>query len=389
MEFPPKKKAGIYIHIPFCAKKCPYCDFYSITDLSLTSGFANVLLQEMGANRLDTLFFDTLYIGGGTPSILDGNQIYRILEGAFRYFKVMPGAELTMEINPGTVNLSQLREYRQAGINRINIGIQSFQDPNLDFLGRIHCARDANLSFDWAIRAGFANIGIDLIYGLPRQTKTNWLKDLEHAVRLQPTHLSCYMLTCEPGTPLHQDMLRGKVKAADDGNIRQLFDFTAEYLEFHEYIQYEVSNFARSDEAGSEANRSRHNMKYWSLAPYIGFGPSAHSFLEPKRYWNYADVKKYIHEIEAGRPAVEETELLTSEQIMMEAVYLQLRTAAGIDLAGFNQKFDLDFVQTFDKIIAGLEKDALLKLSRSHCALTRKGLAFLDTIVPMFTSQKI
>jgi oxygen-independent coproporphyrinogen-3 oxidase len=338
---------------------------------------------------LNTLVFDSLYIGGGTPSILDGNQIHQIIEGAFQYFHILPGAEMTLEVNPGTVSPAQLDGYLQAGINRINIGVQSFRDSNLNFLGRIHSVKDANISFQWAQQAGFDNIGMDLIYGLPNQTSKNWREDLQHAVELQPKHLSCYMLTLETGTPMYKDWRQHKFKPATDGRIRQLFDLTMDCLEASGYLQYEISNFARIDEGGSEANRSRHNMKYWSMASYIGLGPSSHSFIAPKRFWNYADVIKYANEIEAGQPAIEKTERLTVEQMMMEAIYLGLRTTAGISFIEFNQRFGLDFAQVFADIISELTKDALLAVTHNHCALTRKGFALLDSIVTMFTNQDI
>lgn len=377
---------GIYIHIPFCVRKCPYCDFYSITDLSLKSRFVQALNREMEIVELDAFFFDTLYIGGGTPSVLNPDAIERIIKTVFLHFDFLPDAEVTIEVNPATVSFEQFRDYFKAGVNRLNIGVQSFQEGNLNFLGRIHSEVDAFLAYESARHAGFDNIGMDLIYGLPEQTKANWRFDLEHAVQMRPDHLSCYMLTCEPGTPLHQDLKGGRFQRLNEVNVRDLFDLTIDYLESHRYVHYEISNFARRTDTTLALPVSRHNMKYWSFIPYVGFGPSAHSFIEPQRYWNCSDVKKYIREIEAGRLPIEEKEVLSTEQLMMEAIYLGLRTINGIDLAEFNQRFKVDFLRTFDKTITDLEKSGLLKIAQDHCALTRKGLSLLDSITSALTS---
>jgi oxygen-independent coproporphyrinogen-3 oxidase len=389
MDFQQKKRAGIYIHIPFCVKKCPYCDFYSITDLSLKPGFLQALIREMELFQSGSLNFDTIYLGGGTPSVLDFDDIFLIIKGALEIFNILPAPEITLEINPGTVTRTLLNAYLRAGINRLNIGAQSFQEANLNFLGRIHSVKDAKLAFEEARQSGFENIGLDLIYGLPQQTKENLRADLENAVQLGPDHLACYLLTCEPGTPLHQDLQSGRYRPLHDLKVRELFDLTIDYLETHGYIQYEISNFARRTDETSPPLMSRHNLKYWSFAPYAGFGPSAHSFIQPERYWNYADVKKYSDEIEAGRLPVEEKEVLTTEQLMMETIYLGLRTIQGIDLIEFNQRFTVDFLHTFDRIVTDLETDGLLRMAQNHCALTRKGLAYHDSVVSMFTGQDV
>lgn len=383
------KPGGIYIHIPFCVNKCPYCDFYSITDLSLKPEFLRALMREMALFEAGSLDFDTIYLGGGTPSVLDCDDIFRIIDGALERFDILPGPEITLEINPGTVARTSLSAYLEAGINRLNIGVQSFQQENLNFLGRIHSVKDACHAFEEARQSGFDNIGLDLIYGLPKQTKASWRAELDRAVQLGPDHLACYMLTSAPGTRLQQDLQSGRYRPLNDDRVRELFDLTIDYLETHGYVQYEISNFARRTAEPSPPLMSRHNLKYWSFAPYVGFGPAAHSFILPERSWNYADVKQYIHEIESGKPPVEDKEILAMEQLMMENIYLGLRTIQGIDLIEFNQRFGLDFLHTFDRIIGDLEKQGLLRMTQNYCALTRKGLAYLDSVVSMFTSQDV
>ena len=385
----PEKPAGLYVHIPFCLRKCCYCDFYSISDLSQTSGFLAALKREMQMNSGTSLVFDTLYIGGGTPSVLPPEAIGQIIETAGRYFSIASDAEKTLEVNPGTVTLENLSEYRKFGVNRLNIGVQSFNDNNLRFLGRIHSGRDARLSVEWAHRAGFDNIGLDLIFGLPGQDKINWLSDLTQAGNLEPEHLSCYMLTCESGTPLDREVKTGRIHLAAEGRVLDLFDTAIHFLTNHDFLHYEVSNFARMAGPNHEPRTSRHNLKYWSFAPYIGLGPSAHSFIEPERYWNHRSVATYVRQIEAGKSATAEIERLTKEQMVIEAIYLGFRTTRGIDLDMFKARFDISFSQTFDKTIAELETRGMIKLSERHCALTRTGLPFLDSIASMFTSQDI
>ena len=383
------KPAGLYVHTPFCVKKCRYCDFYSISDFSLTSRFLAALKQEMQLNSAIPLVFDTLYIGGGTPSVLAPVAIEQIIESASRYFSFVSDCEITLEVNPGTVTRESLGAYHKFGINRLNIGVQSFDDANLRFLGRSHSANEARLSVEWAREAGFDNIGLDLIFGLPGQDKTNWLSDLTLAGKLDPEHLSCYMLTRESGTPLDRDVKTGRVRLATEGTILNLFDIAIDFLTARNFLHYEVSNFARVAGADRIARTSRHNLKYWSFVPYIGLGPSAHSFIEPERYWNHRSVITYVREIEAGRSALAEKERLTKEQMMIEAIYLGFRTTWGIDLDMFKTKFDIDFNEFFGSTIGELEKKSMIQRRGKRCALTRKGLLFLDSIASMFVCREM
>ena len=383
------KPAGLYVHIPFCLKKCRYCDFYSISDLSQTSGFMAALKREMQMNSDTPLVFDTIYIGGGTPSVLEPDAIGRILETASRYFSIASDSEITLEVNPGTASFDKLLEYRKFGINRLNIGVQSFDDENLRFLGRIHSGKDARLSVEWDRRAGFDNIGLDLIFGLPGQDKTNWLSDLTRAGNLEPEHLSCYMLTCESGTLLARDVKTGRIRLAAEDMVLNLFDTAIHFLTTRSFLHYEVSNFARMAGPHREPKTSRHNLKYWSFAPYIGLGPSAHSFIEPERCWNHRSVATYMRQIEAGKSAIAEKERLTPEQMMIEAIYLGFRTTWGIDLKALNAKFDINFAQTFHKTIAELETRGMIQLNEGHCTLTRNGLLFIDSIASMFICQEM
>ena len=382
------KPAGLYVHIPFCLKKCRYCDFYSISDLSQTSRFTAALKHEMQMSSRP-LAFDSFYIGGGTPSLLAPKVIGDIIETAGRYFSMASDAEITLEINPGTVTLDNLSEYRKLGVNRLNIGVQSFDDSNLGFLGRIHSAREAHLSIKWARRAGFDNIGLDLIFGLPVQDKANWLGDLRQAQKLEPEHLSCYMLTCESGTPLAKDVKVDRIRWASAGVVLDLFNTAIDFLTSRNFLHYEVSNFARMAGPDHRPRTSRHNLKYWTSAPYIGLGPSAHSFIEPKRYWNHRSVATYIRQIEAGTSAMAEKETLSKEQMMIEAIYLGLRTTWGINLTEFQAKTDINFTQAFGKTVAELKSQGMIEMREGHCVLTRKGLFLIDSIASMFICQEM
>jgi putative oxygen-independent coproporphyrinogen III oxidase len=375
---------GIYVHIPFCVKKCPYCDFYSITDTSLKKRFISAVISEMNMTCNLPFKLDTLYIGGGTPSVLDTELITRIIETAHSLYKLLPDSEITIEVNPGTVKPEKLKEYKDAGVNRISIGVQSFQERNLKFLGRIHTVEDADLAIQWARDSGFENIGIDLIYGIPGQTQKSWLCDLAKAVSYKPEHLSCYMLTYESGTPMEKDLQKGLFKPLEEEMVGELFTATAEFLAAKGYEQYEISNFARA-----KSLRSRHNQKYWSFAPYIGLGPSAHSFIEPRRCWNKASVTAYIKDLEEGKPPIDGQEVLNREQMMTESIFLGLRKADGIDVSEFNRRFDENLFKIFGKQIADFKKEGLIVTNQTSCALTVKGMLFLDSITSMLVSQDL
>ena len=380
---------GIYVHIPYCVRKCPYCDFFSSVDHSSVPLFLESLEREIEMVGGMDQTFDTLYIGGGTPSVLEPEAIARIIVAAHRHFNIRPDVETTLEVNPGTTSRESLAKYRRAGVNRLNIGVQSFHDENLKFLGRIHSVDEAISSIEWARQAGFDNIGLDLIYGLPGQDKKAWRGDLKCALEADVAHISCYILTVESETLLGQDVKAGRIEMPEDGVVRELFDTTIEFLTDHGFRQYEISNFARQTDDGSEARYSRHNQKYWSFAPYIGLGPSAHSFFSPQRRWNHRSVEKYVQQIKAGQLPIAEKETLTREQMIMEAIYLGLRTTRGIDLNRFEEMFEISFVKTFESEIADFKKKGFLKLTNTHCALTPRGMAYLDSITAMLTSQDV
>jgi len=376
--------AGIYIHIPFCLKKCPYCNFFSTPDLSLKESYIKALFHEIDHYNGCLLSFDTIYFGGGTPSLLSAVEISSILKKLFKHFKIQKDTEITMEINPGTAGAKNLQGYIASGINRINIGVQSFQDKYLGFLGRIHSARDACMALISAKNAGFSNIGMDLIYGLTDQSLKDWENDLQKALSFHPEHLSCYMLSYERKTPFYQARQNGHILPPDENLLGTFFSFTWDHLSSHGYTPYEISNFSRVDPKIEGLYRSRHNQKYWTFAPYIGLGPSAHSYMDPMRFWNIKSVDGYIRKIQSGNSPVAGKETLTLEQQMIESVFLGLRTKEGIDLKRFEKKFGPVFSSIFSKPLKKLEQKGYLTLSDTFCKLTPSGMRFHDSICDLF-----
>jgi oxygen-independent coproporphyrinogen-3 oxidase len=330
------------------------------------------------------LEFDTIYIGGGTPSVLTPEQIMGILENIFQWFRIAANAEITIEVNPGTVIQRQLNDYQQAGINRINIGVQSFNPDILGFLERIHSADQATRVVQYARDAGFENLGIDLIYGVPGQDQQIWYQDLKTAVAFSPEHLSCYMLSYEKGTPLERALKNNRFEPLTDEMTANLFELTHAHLTEAGYDHYEISNFARKENpAAANKNlgfRSRHNQKYWAFAPYLGLGPSAHSFIGRTRSWNHADVKHYIACLDDNSLPILDQEILTEKQQMMEAVYLGLRTAKGVDMSWFEKKFLVDFDNLFSNVLSDMITRGWVNISKNQCALTLKGMLLLDSI---------
>jgi len=326
------------------------------------------------------LKFDTLYIGGGTPSILTPAEIGQILAQADRCFTLLPEVEATLEVNPGTVTAAGLREYRSCGINRLNIGVQSFQNRILGFLGRIHGAAEAADSLRWARRAGYDNIGLDLIYGVPGQAKVSWRIDLEQAASFEPEHLACYMLTYEKGTPLTRRLQNGRFAPLPEEQAVALFLQTRDWLAENRYVQYEISNFTRAGADGAPLFPSRHNQKYWSLAPYLGLGPAAHSFLEPLRFWNPRSVRLYVDRLATGGPATAGRESLTRAQRIIEAIFLGLRTVEGIRMDLFETRFERNFLELCGPVIAELASEGVLTVEQNRCRLTRPGMLLLDSI---------
>jgi oxygen-independent coproporphyrinogen-3 oxidase len=367
---------GLYIHIPFCLTKCPYCNFYSQTELSLIPDFIKALEREMEIVSPGlSSFFDTVYIGGGTPSVLGPRQIEEILENTRKYFPLARTTEFTLEANPGDLDLPFLKSLGELGIHRLNLGIQSFARDVLSFLGRRHDAEKAIQAIEASREAGFHHLGLDFIYGVPGQTLDSWVDTLRRAITFSPEHVSCYQLTLEEDTPMGKAHRRAAFAFPEEEDLRQFFLATSESLERAGFIQYEVSNFSRGLQ-----NVSRHNQKYWNHTPYLGLGPSAHSFSGSARWWNTPSITAYIQALRAGATPLENVETLTPEQLQTEAFFLGLRTARGINLNDFSEDYGENFLQEKRKILQKLEEEGLIVVQEGHLRPTREGLAVADRL---------
>lgn len=372
---------GLYIHVPFCVAKCGYCDFYSVTDLKLKGSYLKAVSKEISIRSKDekpeNRKVDTVYFGGGTPSLLFDEGLDIISEVIRNCYDLMPHAEITAEVNPGTVSKENMRKAASAGINRLSIGVQSFNNRALSFLGRIHTAEEAEKAIVTAENAGFSNISIDIIYGLPGQTKYDLLKDLEKALSFEPAHMSCYMLSYENDTPLGKKLKKGTVKPLPEGSAAELYEITRDFLEEKGFIHYETSNFSESLK-----RRSNHNVKYWNFSPYRGFGPAAHSFYPDlkKRSWNVRDLPLYIETLEKGLLPVDDMEILTKEQMITEAVYLGLRQNTGINTDDFKRHFEMDFYDAFKNPVNRFLKEKLAVIKDQNFILSAEGQLFADHI---------
>jgi oxygen-independent coproporphyrinogen-3 oxidase len=375
------KETAVYIHIPFCEHKCIYCDFYSIITKDNIASFLQALKKEINHYadlHTSERIVSSIFFGGGTPSLMSPAYIYEIIELVKKRFKVSADVEITLETNPGTVEQTKLNEFSVNGINRLSIGIQSFDDNELKFLTRIH---DKQTTIDTVLKAkesGFENISVDLIFNLPGQTKESWSRNLEAAVSLPITHISTYSLILERGTILNKMVLDGKVKIQGDDYDADLYEMTIDFLTEKDFYQYEVSNFAK---AGYEC---RHNNSYWHYNDYFGFGSSAHSFIDGKRYWNFSSLKKYIAEIEKNESAIAGSELLDNRQQLGEYIMLALRSS-GIKTEHLTDKFGTKWLVDNKNYLAKLETENYLTLQDGLIKLTKSGYAVCDEIIKNLT----
>lgn len=367
---------GIYIHIPFCAKKCAYCDFYSLCDLSLRENYVNALISQIASFRAEAKnkIVDTIYIGGGTPSILSGDQILKILKTVKKTFKVSGDAEITIEANPGTLDPEKLVAYHEAGINRLSIGLQSADDEELSMLGRIHTKEEFERSFLLARLEGFQNINVDLMYALPGQTEQTLSDTLDYVISLDPDHISFYGLHIEPETPFGKNEEIEKLLPSEDIQVEMYLN-AAEKMEAAGFFQYEISNFAKP---GFEC---RHNMRYWKLENYLGFGPAAHSLFNGLRFSYEKSIHKFISYPCQWSDLLETKEQTTSEDAALEFVMLGFRLRAGIDVTEYKSRFGEDFEIKYGKQMQPfIEKEYILK-NKNGYRLSRRGFMISNYIL--------
>jgi oxygen-independent coproporphyrinogen-3 oxidase len=372
---------SLYVHIPFCEKKCLYCDFYSIETLSPMEDFLTSLHREIDLYREQGRgsTFETIFFGGGTPSLLEPAQLDSLLYHLHDAFSVEKDAEITVETNPGTVHPEKLRAYRSMGVNRLSIGIQSFDAEELKFLSRIHTAEEALECVASARGAGFDNLSIDLIYSLPGQTGEGWIRNLTKGLSLAPHHLSAYSLIVEDNTPLARLVNSKQVSPNPVETEAHMYELTMDILERHGYEHYEVSNYA------CPGFRSRHNYNYWNHENYLGFGPSAHSFWKHaseksgKRWWNIANISHYIDQLSRGALPLVSQEFVGGNELVNERIMLGLRSD-GIDLDRFQADFGQSLAPESNALVSGLLQEGYATVSGRRIALTPKGYLICDEI---------
>ncbi len=370
---------ALYLHLPFCLRKCRYCAFNSrAAPPELISAYLESLraeLEDFAGTRPGPL--GTIYLGGGTPTILTGAQLGELLNTLFGCFSILPGAEVTVEANPGTVDREKARLLRSLGVNRVSLGIQSLRDDLLKRLGRVHTAREALEALDLLREAGFANLGADLIYALPGQTRTVWEEDLRRLLDVGPEHLSLYALTVEPGTPFHRARRRGTLRLPGEDQEIAMYRSALEITAAAGYEHYEISSYARP------GFRSRHNTVYWTLGDYRGAGAGAHSFQRRPvaiRWANVKDPRAYVRRRREGKPPWARREVIGREVLLAEALMLGLRMMEGVDRARYRDELGTDPLDCFGDRLAEAFSRGWIEMRDGRLRLTAAGVLFSDEI---------
>ncbi|MDD7738687.1 MAG: radical SAM family heme chaperone HemW [Fusicatenibacter sp.] len=371
-----KKKLELYVHIPFCVRKCAYCDFVSGPGSSKEQeNYVERLLEEIErAERALDYRVVSVFFGGGTPSILNWELLDRILKELKRHFLFAPEAEITLEANPGTVNPEKLSAYRGVGFNRISFGCQSVHDEELKRLGRIHTFQDFRESYSMARKAGFQNINVDLMSGLPGQTCASFAESLNTIARMEPEHISVYSLIIEPGTPFANQ----KLDLPDEDTEREMYEMTGRILGDYGFLQYEISNYAKPGYA------CIHNKGYWERTDYLGFGPSAASLYQNRRWTNTRDQKKYMEEDKTGDQIRTEQEILSEKDCMEEFMFLGLRMTEGVSRKKFSDLFGKSMESVYGKVLEKYERLGMLAVNGDRVALSRAGISVSNVILSEF-----
>jgi oxygen-independent coproporphyrinogen-3 oxidase len=368
---------GLYLHIPFCKQACHYCDFHFSTSLALKSRLVEAIGQEL-ALRKDYLgpdaVLDTIYFGGGTPSLLTAAELDFILEEIHRHFQVAEGAEITLEANPDDLTALKVRELAASPINRLSIGLQSFHEPHLRLMNRAHSAVESETAVRLAQDAGFENISVDLIYGVPAPDHSIWEQDMARAFALQVPHLSCYALTIEPGTVFGHQLKKGTFKAPPDEFVAQQFELLLTQMRTHGYQQYEISNFCQP------GRESRHNSAYWRGVPYLGLGPSAHSFNGSSRQYTVANNPQYVAAVLERQQVPATVEILSPTNRANEYLMTSLRTAQGCDLRHLREHLGVDLLGTHAAYLQQLQATGQATIRQEVLQLTDQGKLLADQI---------
>jgi len=379
------KEVGLYVHIPFCLSKCPYCDFNS-SAVGRNPGperergirdYLDALKQEMESWR-GRVRGRTLFVGGGTPTLLDAEALAGVIHRAREWFSLPAGAEVSVEANPGTVDPSKLAALRAAGVTRLSLGVQSFEEQALRWLGRAHTADDARQAIRWIRAAGFQNLNLDLIFGLPGQNLSPWQATLHEALRWEPEHLAVYGLTVEEGTPLAAWVAAGRVELPTDDETAELYEYALDTLADQGYEHYEISNFARP------GYRCEHNQTYWRNEEYLGFGAGAFSYLENERWGHVASPAEYVRRVKHGEGLVAECEQRNRSEQMGETMMLGLRLCEGVSTSRFQERFGCPPDAAFPEALTRLTQQRLLTFDGRNWKLTRRGLLLANQVFLAF-----
>lgn len=378
---------GLYIHIPFCKKKCRYCDFVSFPALEREDLYFVALVAEMRkyAPLMKDRAFDTVFIGGGTPTVLKPGRTAALLNEARKCFSIKPEAEITSEANPESASEEKLNELYEAGVNRLSLGLQSANDLELHAIGRIHSRQDFINAVSAARKVGFTNINADVMHGLPGQTEESCIDTLRLVTELEIPHISSYSLILEEGTPLYDDVRNGRVMLPDPDDTADMEDAGFEFLAQRGYARYEISNFAKP---GFEC---RHNLNYWDNGEYLGIGLNSHSALRLKGDWtrfnNTDDLNEYINELGEGKLPVRNTRKIERDEEMFETIMLGLRKIKGVSRREFEERFGCDPVEKYAPAVSELEMDGWLEAAEDSMYLTKRGLDFQNEALIKFMEQ--
>lgn len=369
------KELGIYVHIPFCKQKCSYCDFISYCDKNdLIEKYIKALKQEIENSSVNEYEISTIYIGGGTPSYIESKYIGEILKTIKQKYNVSKNVEITIEVNPGTATKEKLRDYVEAGINRISIGLQSCNNNLLKMIGRIHTYEEFLSTYKLAREVGFKNINVDLMIGLPNQTLDDVKKSLEEISKLNPEHISVYSLIVEEGTPIEKKIANGQLKLPNEELEREEYWEVKKFLESLGYKHYEISNFAKT---GYE---SKHNLNCWEQKEYLGFGAAAHSYMKKTRYSNTENIEKYINQEMQSEQLHIVHEVQKEEEQKKEYMLLGLRKIDGVQISSFKNKFGCNPIMEFKNELNKLTQEGLIEIDLDQIKLTEKGIDLANIV---------
>lgn len=371
------KEISLYIHIPFCIRKCNYCNFYSVTyDAKLAENYIRSLTKEISQYKNKTYTLTSIYIGGGTPSLLSFPLLFSLFSAINDTFTISPKSEVTIEANPASITKDKTQNWKTLGINRVSIGAQSFEDAELNILGRLHTSMDIKAVIDFVKEHCTENISLDLMYGIPGQTRETWMKSLQRAVELKPKHISSYCLSLEKGTPLFD--ARDRYTFPSEDLQKEMYYSMLSFLEDNCFHQYEISNFS------NKGYGSQHNIAYWKGKEYIGCGAAAHSFYNMTRRENISDVQRYISNMQNEQSVCKNSKVILEREYISDMIFLGLRMKKGVPLHYLKNELGFDVIAEYSDAITKFSKLGYLTVENEHLKLTKKALFVSDEIISEF-----